>query len=219
MFISMRSLRSFASRPSAPALALLMLCVAAPATAGDGDAGDDDVTVLVAGARAPVDDTIRWNIDTTFTVLGSLGVDRSRLNAVPALGLRFGGMRKVWRDVVIGADLAGHIARDTKGALAINVHQNMVLTTTRLLVGYDLVDSRALTFTPYGFGELMGGVGVASVVSADVNRVSPILSWAGRAGVGAQWRLVGLILRADAAAGVRDFRPEVVGTTSVGLTF
>jgi hypothetical protein len=174
---------------------------------------------LIAGERAPVDDTIRWNIDTTFTVLGSLGVDRSRLNAVPALGIRFGGMRKIWRDIVIGADLAGHVARETKGAMALNVHQNLVLTTARLLLGYDLIDSRAMTFTPYGFGELMGGLGLASVVSADVHRTTPVLSWASRLGVGAQWRVLGVILRADVAGGVRDLRPELVGTTAVGLTF
>lgn len=145
----------------------------------------------------------------------SSGVETSLLFSP---GLR-GGMTFPFGDpLFVGADVTLSGTWENAGTKPVGVTRILGGLEARGLVGTSF-GGRFARILPYAYTGPTGSLGLGFVTAFDDTEVRFLSSFGWRAGGGAMLRLGSVQVRLDLGAGVRDLRPEVVMSFSLGAAF
>lgn len=174
-------------------------------------------------STGPASSAPRWRLDGGLALTATSTSSNVETSLQPWLILRTGRLFSWGRDpdgVSAGFDASvwlGGYAREGTPEIA----------TTRF---YGALEGRALwspgrvsstwsAFLPYCFAGALAGAGLTHLQAFDDTSTRPLGTWAVRAGGGLELLIHGITTRLELGAGLRDLRPELASTLTLGAAF
>lgn len=182
-------------------------------------AAQGEPVVVDVAAQATAPSPLRFTLDLPLVLTAQPPTNGVDSYVVGWLGPR-GGLQLALGDLfVVGGDVSALLGDyESSGTPQVSMTRIHSMLEARGLAGAH-ASSADVELLGFGWASVAGGFGLGLINAYEDGRAR-ILGTAGmRVGVGALVRLFFATLRLELGGGVRDFKPEVVSSLALGLSF